>query len=67
LVCLGGPVEAAQLADELQRRCPDLVRRSGRFEIIKRLYIAAHDDPRYPINTAGHRLANLPPIINIVP
>src|SRR5262249_47087615 len=46
LVGLGGPGEAAQFADELQRRGPDLFGCGRRSEVMQRLYIAAHGDPR---------------------
>ena len=63
LVRLGGPGEAAQLADELQGRRPDLLRRGGRSEVMERLYVAAHENPRHPINTVSPQVADLPPII----
>src|SRR5215467_9716806 len=42
LVCLGRPSKATQLADELERRCPDFVLCRWRFEVMERLDIAAH-------------------------
>src|SRR6516162_11476873 len=46
LVCLGRPSKATQLADELQRRCPNFVLCRWRFEVMKRLDITTHAHPR---------------------
>ncbi len=65
LVRLGGAGEAAQFADELQGRCPDLARCSGRLEIMECLYVAAHDYPRHLMfATVGPPVTEPPPIIN---
>jgi hypothetical protein len=43
LVCLGRPGETAQLADELQRGCPDLLLGGRWFEVVQRLDVTTHD------------------------
>ena len=42
LVRLRGPREAAELADELEGRRPDLILRGGRFEVMQGFDTAAH-------------------------
>ena len=40
-VCFGGPRESAQLADELQGGCADLLLGRGRLEVMQRLDVSA--------------------------
>ena len=63
---LGGPGEAASLSHELQGRGANFARGRGRFEIMQRLDVAAHGNPRYSIKAVTCRVADLPPIINQV-
>ena len=42
LVSSGRPCEAAQFADELQGRCPDLVVRGGRLEVVQSFDASTH-------------------------
>src|SRR5262245_9690480 len=43
LVCLGRPRESAQLADELQGGRANFFVRGGRFEVVQRLNVSAHE------------------------
>src|SRR5271163_5174476 len=57
LVRLGGTSKATQLADELYGRCPNFLLCRGRFEIMERLDITAHDDPRLTASGASRNEA----------
>src|SRR5262245_5109249 len=55
-VCLGRPAITAQLAHELKRRRPDLLIRSGRFEIMQGFDAATHGQSSLSSPSAARRL-----------
>src|SRR5207249_9592071 len=58
LVRFGGPGEAAQLSDELERRCADLFVRGRRFEVMQGFDVSTHEDSSSPPNVRDPVWAN---------